>query len=322
MDVLSEVLRSVRVTSSIYCALDLSAPWGISFRESIWAPFHYVDSGSCWLLMPSGRRVRLEAGSLVVLFGRDAHRLCDLPGSRADPLERVIEHKTEDGRVAPYGGDGAQTRIICGKFGWDEHEGPPASFRHLPQLFQIHRESWPEFSSFYATLRLLAREVRSPQPGSELARCFLTELLLIHVFRALLNGRRIPATGWLQALRDPPIASAVAAIHDRPEDPWSLESLAAKAGLSRSVFAARFRARLGETPMAYVSRWRLRVAARWLRETDLSVSEVLHRLGYASAAAFNRAFKRAYRKAPSEYRRDFQAAESESQLSVVEHGVA
>lgn len=322
MDVLSEVLRSLRVNSSIYCAMDLSAPWGISFRESIWAPFHYVDSGSCWLLMQTGRRVRLEAGSLVVLFGCEAHRLCDVPGSTADPLERVLEHKNKEGNVEAYGGDGAQTRIICGKFGWDEHEGPPASFRHLPQLLQVHRDTWPQFGSFSATLRLLAGEVRSPQPGGELARRFLTELLLIHVFRVLLNGRRIPATGWLQALRDPAVAAALAAIHDKPENPWSLESLAAMAGLSRSVFAARFRSRLGETPMAYVGRWRLRVAARWLRETDLSVSEVLQRLGYASAAAFNRAFKRTYRVAPSDYRRRLKAVESESQLSVREDDVA
>jgi AraC-like DNA-binding protein len=294
--------------------MGLGAPWGISFRESIWVPFHYVDSGSCWLMMQTGKRVRLEAGSLVVLFGCQPHRLCDEPGSAADPLEQVLKHKTEEGNVEAYGGDGALTRIICGKFGWDEHEGPPASFRHLPQLFQVHRDDWPEFGSFSATLRLLAGEFRSPQPGGELARRFLTQLLLIHVLRVLLNGRRIPATGWLRALRDPAVAAALAAIHDKPENPWSLESLAAKAGLSRSVFAARFRARLGETPMAYVARWRLRVAARWLRETDLSVSEVLHRLGYTSAPAFNRAFKRTYRVAPSEYRRHLSAAESETQL--------
>jgi len=188
----------------------------------------------------------------------------------------------------------ALKRIICGKFGWDEHEGPPASFRHLPQLLQVHRDSWPQFGSFWATLRLLAGEVQSPQPGSELARRFLTQLLLIHVFRVVLNARRIPATGWLQALRDPPVATALAAIHDKPENPWSLEALAATAGLSRSVFAARFRARLGETPMAYVGRWRLRVAA------------------------FNRAFKRTDRMAPSEYRHRLSAAEPESRLSIHE----
>lgn len=304
MDVLSGVLGSLRVNASIYCALDLSAPWGISFSQSTWAPFHFVDSGSCWLVTQKGRRVHLEAGNLVVLFNCEAHRLCDAPGSRADPLERIIEHKTPEGGVERYGGGGARTRLICGKFALDEHEGPlRGSFKHLPQLLHIRRESWPQFSSFSATLRLLASEVRSSQPGSELAGRFLTELLLIQVLRVILKGHRIPATGWLKALRDPPIAAALAAIHDQPEQPWSLESLAAKAGLSRSVFAGRFRARLGETPMAYVGQWRLRLAGRWLRETDLSVSEVFQRLGYTSAASFNRAFKRQYRSAPSDYRR-------------------
>ena len=272
--------------------------------------FEWTCSRKCFALCVSTR-----ASTARWIWAR---RLCDAPGSTADPLERVLEHRNKDGNVDAYGGEGPQTRIICGKFGWDEHGGPPASFRHLPQLLQVHRDSWPQFGSFWATLRLLAGEVQSPQPGSELARRFLTQLLLIHVFRVVLNARRIPATGWLQALRDPPVATALAAIHDKPENPWSLEALAATAGLSRSVFAARFRARLGETPMAYVGRWRLRVAARWLRETELSVSEILQRLGYASAAAFNRAFKRTYRMAPSEYRHRLSAAEPKSRLSIRE----
>src|SRR5262249_13954099 len=144
---------------------------------------------------------------------------------------------------------------------------------------------------------------RSGQPGGELAARFLTEVLLIQVLRVVLSGRHRPATGWFRALQDPQIAAALAAIHERPQHPWSLESLAAKAGVSRSVFAARFRERMGQTPMAYLAECRLRLAAQWLQETELSVSEVYQRLGYASAAAFNRAFKRKYRVPPSAYRR-------------------
>jgi len=308
MDMLSGVLRSLRLNASIYCAMDLSAPWGISLPKSAWAPFHLVESGSCWLVSGKGKRVRLEAGDLVVLFNSEGHALCDDAGSRPDPLETILQHKTSEG-VVRFGGGGSLTRLVCGKFALDAIEGPPGSLRHLPNLLHIHRKSWPQFASFSATLRLLAKEVRSAQPGSELAARFLTEVLLIQILRVLLNGPHASATGWWQALRDPPIAAALAAIHDNPGQAWSLESLASKAGLSRSVFAARFRERMGQTPMAYVADCRLRLASRWLQETELSVSEVFQRLGYQSAAAFNRAFKRKYRLPPSAYRRDLAGAE-------------
>jgi transcriptional regulator GlxA family with amidase domain len=109
----------------------------------------------------------------------------------------------------------------------------------------------------------------------------------------------------VQGLRDPQLGAALAAIHAEPERPWSVDSLAAKAGLSRSVFAERFGERIGRTPMSYLAAWRLQIAARRLRETNLSISEILHGLGYGSAASFDRAFKRAHQLSPSAYRRRF-----------------
>ena len=303
MDTLSGVLRSMRLKASIYCTLDMTAPWGLSLPKSATAPFHFIEAGACWLVTANGRRVRLEAGDLVVLFNSEGHSLRDVPDSRPETLEVVLQHKTAEGTVR-FGGGGALTQIVCGKFALDELQGRPGSLRHLPSLLHLRKGRWPQFAEFSATLRLLASEVRCRQPGSELAAGFLTEVLLIQILRVLLDRSRAPASGWLQALCDPPVAAALAAIHDKPQHPWTLESLAAKAGLSRSVFAARFRERVGQTPMAYVAESRLRLAAQWLEETDLSVSEVFQRLGYASAAAFNRAFKRKYRLAPSAYRRD------------------
>src|SRR5258708_7525174 len=278
MDVLSEVLRSLRVNASIYCAMDLSAPWGISLPKSSWAPFHFLESGSCWLLRDGRKRVRLDAGDLVVLFNCQGHRLCDVPGTRPEALDRVIRHKSGQGTVS-FGGGGALTRLICGKFALDEREGPPGSLRHLPELLHVRLASWQQFASFSAALRLLSNAVRSQQPGGELAARFLTEVLLIQVLRVLVNGRGATARGWLQGIRDPPIAAALAAIHAKPGHAWSLESLAVTAGLSRSVFAARFRERVGQSPMAYGWQCRLRPACQWLEETDLSRSDGLSRFG-------------------------------------------
>jgi len=122
MDMLSGVLRSLRLNASIYCAMDLSAPWGISLPKSAWAPFHLVESGSCWLLSGKGKRVRLEAGDLVVLFNSEGHALCDDAGSRPDPLETILQHKTSEG-VVRFGGGGSLTRLVCGKFALDAIEG-------------------------------------------------------------------------------------------------------------------------------------------------------------------------------------------------------
>src|SRR5215831_12195493 len=309
MDMLSGILRSLRLNASFHCSMELSAPWGMSLSKSTRALFYVVESGSCWLLSSRGRPLRLEAGDLVVLFTSDGCALCDVPGSRLDLPETVLQHKTSEG-VVRTGGGGALTRIVCGEFALDELEGPPGSLRHFPDPLHVQRGSWPQFASFSATLCLLAKEVHSGQHGSEHAARCLTEVLLIQVLRVVLNGCHTPTTGWWQALRDPPIAAALAAIHNKPGETWSLESLAAKAGLSRSVFAARFRKRLGATPMAYVAQCRLRLASRWLQETELSVAEVFQRLGYASAATFSRAFKRKFRLPPSAYRRDLGAARS------------
>src|SRR5262249_32357198 len=110
MDALSGVLRSMRLKASIYCALDMTAPWGMSLPKSAWAQFHLIETGTCWLVTNKGRRVRLDAGDLVVLFNPEGHSLRDLPNSRSEPLERVLQHKTGEG-VVRFGGGGTLTQI-------------------------------------------------------------------------------------------------------------------------------------------------------------------------------------------------------------------
>jgi AraC-like DNA-binding protein len=295
------VLRSFRLRGSFYAAWELGAPWGLSFRSAKFAPFHYVESGEMWLVTNDGRRVHLEAGDVVVLFDGGGHRLVDRVASRAERIETV--RARQPGKTTQrYGGGGRASRLVCGKFLVDERESAPASLRQLPAMVHIRRERVAVLEAFTRTLELLAQEVRGPEAGAERAAALLTETLLIHVLRVVLTQDEPAAAGWMEGLRDPQIAAALSAIHAEPEKRWTLAALARRAGLSRSVFAERFHARLGTPPMTYLARWRLRLAARWLRETNLSVSEILHRLGYASAPAFHRAFKREHGVAPSAYR--------------------
>lgn len=306
MDALSEVLRSFRLRGSIYAVWDMGAPWGMAFTPAHSFLFHYVQSGSCMLVRQNGERVFLAAGDVAALFDGAGHRICDTPNSHAEPLERILGGVFEHSGPRKYGGRRPGCRIICGKFAVDEHESGPASLRHLPPVVHIPRESSARVKRFAATLDLLAGEVWQRQTGSERAASLLTEMLFIQVVRAVLAEQEAPvSSGWVQGLRDPQLGAALAAIHAEPERPWSVDSLAAKAGLSRSVFAERFGERIGRTPMSYLAAWRLQIAARRLRETNLSISEILHGLGYGSAASFDRAFKRAHQLSPSAYRRRF-----------------
>jgi AraC-like DNA-binding protein len=300
MDALSQVLRSFRLRGSSCWAWDLGAPWGLSFRPASSAPFHYLDSGEAWLVTDDGRRAHLNAGDLAVVFDGMGHRVVDRAGSPAEELESVLARPCGDQRR--YGGSGRRSRIVCGKFVVDERESAPGSLRQLPGLVHIRGDSSARPGAFTRTLELLAQERHRGELGAERVSALLTEMLLIHVLRVVLEQGTSAPAGWLEGLRDLHIAAGMAAIHAEPEKPWTVAALARRAGLSRSVFAERFHARVGAPPMTYLASWRLQMAARWLRETRLSVSEILPRLGYASAATFHRAFKRAHGVAPSAYR--------------------
>jgi AraC-like DNA-binding protein len=301
MDALSHVLRSFRLRGSFYATWDLGAPWGLTFRASGTAPFHYMESGEMWLVTEDGRRIHLVEGDVTVLFDGAGHRIADRPDRAGEPIETVMA-RDPPGWSHSYGGRGRRSCLVCGKFAIDPRDSEPSSLRQLPALVHLRRDTVLRSGAFPQLLKLLAQELRGGEPGAERAAALLTETLLIRVLRFVLAQTEPTAAGWLQGLRDPQIAATLGAIHGEPDKPWTLASLARVAGLSRSVFAERFHRRVGVPPMAYLTRWRLQLAARWLRETQLSVSEVFHRLGYASAAAFHRAFKREHSAAPSVYR--------------------
>jgi AraC-like DNA-binding protein len=304
MDALSQVLRSLRLRGSIYAAWDMSAPWGLAFKRGEYAPFHLVEAGSAWLILADGRRVRLEAGDVSAIFDGSAHRICDAPSSWAEPIDSAMRgRKKAPVRAHRYGGGGPRTRIICGKFAVDERESVPTFWRQLPGLVHIRPSARTEPTEFPVTFELLAKELRGGEPGSERAASLLTETLFIQVLRAVLAQEEGRSSGWLHGLRDPQIAAALALIHAEPETRWTLETLARRSGLSRSVFAHRFHTVVGKPPMTYLTDWRLTLAGRWLRESGLSVAEIFQRLGYRSAAAFHRAFKGKFGVAPSAYRR-------------------
>ncbi len=315
MDVLTGVLRMLHLTSQLYCRSELRAPWGLNMPPSRRMAFHVVDRGGAWLRHEGeGELTALAAGDLVVLPHGGGHQLVDHPSTLAQPL---LELST-DGSSCPrlqLGGSGPATTLVCGYFyleeegGWEDQ--PLVSL--LPSLIHIKGEDGRKLPWLEATLRFLADEAGSGRPGTDAVVQRLTDVLFVQVLRAWLERDGTPP-GWLGALRDPQLGRALALLHTNPEQGWTTATLAAEVNMSRSAFAARFTALVGEPPLTYLTRWRMRLAAGLLSE-DVSLTEVAERVGYESEAAFSVAFKRERGVSPGRYRRLQQATSAQEEMT-------
>jgi AraC-like DNA-binding protein len=249
-----------------------------------------ISHGQAWLDLPDvGERVHLWPGDFFLLAPGREYMLSNGPG-------------------------GAAAAIIAGRFSFDEPLGVPLT-DFLPPLILI-RGSQPSVLPLQKTLELLASEVDLSTPGSEIAVRRLADLLLIQVLRAhiaVTESDEGEQTGWLHALSDPHIGAALNSMHKRIEHPWTVASLASEAGMSRSAFAQRFKELMRESPLEYLTRWRMHRGSDLLRESDRKLADVAQAVGYDSDGSFHKAFKRVLGIAPGEYRR---SVVSEAKASV------
>jgi AraC-like DNA-binding protein len=313
-DPLSEALRSVRLIGAIFLDAELGMPWGFASPPAgtsshLLAPtaehlvlFHLVVEGQASVRV-GDESVPLEPGDIVVLARGDAHELWNGPVSELTDASLLLP-RILGGALASErgGGSGPLTKFICGYIGCERH-AERLFLAGLPPVFKtnIRREASGEWIE--SSIRYLASERGSERPGRGALLAKLAEALFIETLRLYMAELPEGRTGWLAAARDPAVGRALAAIHREPAQAWTVAELAKQAGLSRSVFAARFNELLGEAPLAYVARWRLQLGARLLETTDDSVLEVALKVGYESEAAFNRAFKREFELPPARYRR-------------------
>lgn len=193
--------------------------------------------------------------------------------------------------------------MLCGAYLLDGSRAHPL-MAELPEVVHLAAGTGrhPELR---AALDLLGGELERPRPGSDAMVPALLDVLLLHILRAWSGerSREGVATGWTAALHDPAVAAALRAIHGEPGRQWSVEELGRRAGLSRAAFARRFTALVGRPPLTYLTWWRMTVAARLLRDSDVPANAVAGRVGYTSEFAFAHAFKRAYGRPPGAYRR-------------------
>ena len=308
MDVLTDVLETVRVVAACYGRMEATAPWGIRIRAGEDAKFHVVLEGQARLLMEgSDEPTLLNAGDIVALPHGHAHSLLDGPDITTQPLEEVLVCRARgEGGVFRVGGGGQSATIVSGRFRFEDRRNNPL-LSVLPPVITLKGEIGKSVRWLEPTLKFIACEAASGRPGSQTVIARLADVLFIQIVRGHLASLPANGSGWLGALADSQIGAALGHIHQDPAQAWTVQSLASKVAMSRSAFASRFMRLVGEPPLFYVTRWRMQKAAGMLREGKQTLAEVAAQVGYDSEAAFSKAFKRAVGSAPGAYRRGLRA---------------
>ncbi len=303
-DPLGEILHLLRLTGTFYCQPNLTAPWGIAVPPlGDVLSFAVVMSGRCWLTMGGSDPVLVEQGSLVLLTDGTAHEFRSAPDEGAVPLDDLPVRKvTEIYETLEYGGGGALVSMMYGVVRFDHAAGNMLKDL-LPPLLKV--DTWNEDAGswLHSTLRFIAREARDMRPGGETVITRLADVVVIEAIRRWIDTAPETDRGWLRGVRDPRVGRAIKAIHQTPEQDWTLDSLAATASMSRSAFAARFTDLVGFPAMQYVTQWRMHLARTRLLHSSEPIAGIAHDLGYQSEPAFCRAFKRVFGQPPGKIRR-------------------
>lgn len=318
MDVLSDVLRAVRLTGAVYFDVHAREPWVAetpatsricanvmpAFEHAI--SFHIMLEGWCWaqLADESEPPVKLEAGDAVIFPEGEGHFMSTERGKRAEPDMNLYYRPTD--RALPFmlnelGGKGAPARFVCGYLGCDTRPYNPI-VEALPRLMHVCAGSKAGMLTF-DLIRVALEEHATPSAGGETILSKLSELLFLQSIREYVDSLPEGATGWLSGLRDRHVGAALKLMHAKPAGDWTLDVLSREVGLSRSAFAERFSDVMGTPPMQYLSNWRLQCAARLLERQGISIAQAAAEVGYESEAAFNRAFKKQVGVPPGAWRK-------------------
>src|SRR4029077_372412 len=293
-------LRSIQMSGSLIARAELSAPWGLGLEPFAAAVFHVVLSGFGWLRTEEGRTIRLSAGDVAVLMRGQRHELMSEPGVPITSFANLMQHCVP-GRFPSIGiaGSGDHATMLCGFFKFERQTSDPL-LRALPDL--IHVNAGAGTGMIDGLVAMADAESATPRPGSGALTDLLCGLLLVQVLRAQLAVDSVAAAPWIHRLEDARIGAALELIHDSPQRDWTVARLASAVAMSRSNFAQRFAVCVGESPMRYMARCRILLAAQLLDAERLSVTEAMQRVGYESESSFTKAFKRHLGCSPAAYR--------------------
>jgi AraC family transcriptional activator of mtrCDE len=298
MDVLADWVGLSGPSGVLLARSRMQAPWGMGLSAGAEAMFHIVAEGTCWLRRAGAPALKLQVGDLALLPEGVAHELVHAPDGASEPLAVLIQRTP-----TPLPADALHaTTVYCGVYRFDANLAQPL-LRGLPPVLHMSAAQIAEDVGLRSTLALITNELASEQPASQWLLPHLFDALLVYLVRRWVAEGGPLGSGWMVALRDPALSRALTRMHAEPHSPWTVESLAREAGLSRAAFARRFAEQVGEAPLAYLTRWRMGLAARLLRDTHAPLAEIASRVGYDSEFSFSRAFKRSRGQAPHAFRR-------------------
>jgi AraC-like DNA-binding protein len=307
MDVLTDLLRGVRSRNQIYGRLELSAPWGIRVEGTSRFAFYAVSRGSAYL-SHGKTTVHLVAGDIVFVREGLPHTLKDHPRSRAASVVEVYAQRdSRCGGIVRYGGEGAHSTLVSGGFSFETTALDPL-VTYLPPILHVHGDGEEAARWLETTLQFMASEMHAEAPGYELVASRLADVLFVHALRTHVRDQPCGSAMWLRAISDPQLGAAFQKMHKHPEEPWTVDTLARTASMSRSAFASRFTTTLGIAPLAYLTRWRMHRAAELLVAEPSSIANLAVRVGYGTESAFTKVFKRHFGETPSAYRRRVRSA--------------
>jgi AraC-like DNA-binding protein len=319
MDILSDVLCSVRLSGAIFFEVDAYAPWvSEAPLASQLAPmampeaehvieYHVIVEGTCWgaVVGAESAPVLLEPGSVIIFPHGDAHVLSSAPGMRASVdlsiFGTAAERKSLPFHIEHPGSGPHRVNLICGFLGCDLRPFNPL-IEALPSFVHVPGGYNPGDGWLRDLIRATLAESRQRRLGNAGVLSRLSELIFIEVVRRYMESLRGETFGWFSALLDPQIGRAIRLLHADLARPWSLAELAREAGVSRTVLIERFNAYVGMAPMSYLARWRMQVAAGMLATGAMGLRRIAAAVGYESEAAFSRAFKRATGQPPAAWR--------------------
>lgn len=304
MDPLSDVLSLLKPRSQFYAGFDAAGQWSFDFPPHKGIKFTAVVRGTCWGMADGlAEPVRFEAGDCYLLNSGRRFTLCSDPALPPQDPALILDAAYREG-IAVHNG-GGEVFLISGRFDFSGHHAA-VLFDALPSMLHIPGAS-AQAEVLRWSLDQFTSELRLQQPGGTLMSTHLAYLMLVQALRLFLQTSSDVPQGWFLALTDRQISPAIGAIHAQPDHPWTLEQLARVAGVSRTVFAQRFRALVGSTAMDYLTRWRMLLAADRLRQGGEKVSSIAFSLGYESESSFSAAFKRTMSCSPTQYRKQLLA---------------
>ncbi len=299
MDALSSVLESVKLKAVVYPKFSFTSSWGIEIEQDFRSQFWLLLQGTCYLRVPGEEAIPLNVGDFIFIPHGSTHQISSKSDTICVPASQF--GKAYHSGKPLFQGKEEETLLMGGHFEFTPTVQHPF-IKTLPKVIHINNTTKELNLWLQQAASLMNEEISDEKIGSKLILERLVDILFVLIIRAYLEQANIK-DGFLMALKDHRISNSLQSIHESPDKNWTLHQLAATAGMSRSLYCREFKRLVGETPLSYLTHWRILKAKEILSESKENIIEIATKVGYQSEAAFNRLFKSKVGETPASYRR-------------------